>query len=115
MKLKALAFVLALVLVLSAVPVTARAAAPLALPEPVVAPAALPELVAPLAETYSITMTSTGPGKAELYADTAGARESVYFLADPEPGYKVSFAKCGYYHVYFFLKLLCLCHFVFSK
>ena len=96
MKLKALAFVLALVLVLSAVPVTARAAAPLA----------LPELVAPLAETYSITMTSTGPGKAELYADTAGARESVYFLADPEPGYKVSFAKCGYYKDQYDMRLL---------
>ena len=97
MKRKALAFVLALALALSVVPGAALAAAPLAVPAPTLAPAALPELVKPLAKTYSITMTSTGPGRAELYADTAGARESVYFLADPEPGYKVSFAKCGYY------------------
>ena len=87
MKLKALAFALALVLVLSAVPVRAQAAVSLTMPEPVLAPAALGELsVRPQAKTYSITMTSTGPGKAELYAETAGARDSVYFLADPEPG-----------------------------
>ena len=105
MKRKALAFVLALVLALSVVPGAALAAAPLAVPEPVLAPAALPELAAPMAKTYSITMTSTGPGRAELYADTAGARESVYFLADPEPGYRVSFEKCGYYKEQYDLKI----------
>ena len=105
MKLKALAFALAIVLVLSAVPVQAQAAASLTMPEPVLAPAALPELsVQPQAKTYSIEMTYTGPGKAELYAKTAGARESVYFLADPDPGYRVSFDKCGYYKEQYDLK-----------
>ena len=105
MKLKALAFALAIVLVLSAVPVQAQAAASLTMPEPVLAPAALPELsVQPQAKTYSIEMTCTGPGKAELYAKTAGARESVYFLADPDPGYRVSFDKCGYYKEQYDLK-----------
>ena len=97
MKRKALALVLVLVMAVSLLPLSALAAAPQAVPAPVAAPAALPELVRPQADTYSIEMTSTGPGKAELYADTAGALESVYFLADPEPGYKVSFDNCGYY------------------
>ena len=107
MKRKALALVLALVLALSAVSGAAMAApAPLSMPEPVLAPAALPELVKPQAASYSITMTSAGPGRAELYADTAGARESVYFLADPEPGYEVSFKKCGYYMDQYDMRLL---------
>ena len=98
MKRKALALVLVLVMAVGLLPLSALAAAPHQLPEPVLAPAALPEApAAPQADTYSIEMTSTGPGKAELYADTAGALESVYFLADPEPGYKVSFDNCGYY------------------
>ena len=104
MKRRALALVLALCMVLAMVPV--RASAAQGLPEPVLAPAALPELAQPQAKTYSIEMTSTGPGKAELYAKTAGARESVYFLADPEPGYKVSFAKCGYYKDQYDMRLL---------
>ena len=106
MKQKALALVLALMLALSALPGSALAAAPLRVPEPVLAPAALPGLTQPQAASYSITMTSTGPGKAELYADTAGALESVYFLADPEPGYKVSFEKCGYYKEQYDMRLL---------
>ena len=104
MKRRALALVLALCMVLAMVPV--RASAAQGLPEPVLAPAALPELAQPQAKTYSIEMTSTGPGKAELYAKTAGARESVYFLADPDPGYKVSFAKCGYYKDQYDMRLL---------
>ena len=104
MKRRALALVLALCMVLAMVPV--RASAAQGLPEPVLAPAALPELAQPQAKTYSIEMTSAGPGKAELYAKTAGARESVYFLADPEPGYKVSFAKCGYYKEQYDMRLL---------
>ena len=104
MKRRALALVLALCMALAMVPV--RASAAQGLPEPVLAPAALPELAQPQAKTYSIEMTSTGPGKAELYAETAGARESVYFLADPEPGYKVSFAKCGYYKDQYDMRLL---------
>ena len=98
MKLKVLALALAVVLALSGLPVRAQAAAGFAMPEPVSAPAALPELsIQPQAKTYSIEMTCSGPGKAELYATSAGARESVYFLADPDPGYTVSFEKCGYY------------------
>ena len=104
MKRRALALVLALCMALAMVPV--RASAAQGLPEPVLAPAALPELAQPQAKTYSIEMTSTGPGKAELYAETAGARESVYFLADPDPGYKVSFAKCGYYKNQYDMRLL---------
>ena len=96
MKLKALALALVLAMAVGMMPVSA-AAATRSLPEPVVAPMALPGLTAPAADTYSITLTATGPGKAELYNKTAGARESVYFLADPDPGYKVSFEKCGYH------------------
>ena len=107
MKYRILPLVLALCMVLSLVPGAVAAAVPQELPEPVFAPMALPETPArPQAQTYSITMTSTGPGVAELYADTAGARDSVYFLADPEPGYKVSFAKCGYYKDQYDMRLL---------
>ena len=106
MKRKAMALVLTLCLVLAMVPVRASAAAVRSLPEPVLAPMALPELAQPQAKTYSVTMTCTGPGKAELYTKTAGARESAYFLADPEPGYKVSFAKCGYYKEQYDMRLI---------
>ena len=97
MKRKLMALALVLSMVLSLVPARVSAAQE-EMPAPVLAPMALPEAeVQPLATTYQIEMTSTGPGKAELYATKAGARESVYFLADPDPGYKVSFAKCGYH------------------
>ena len=97
MKRKLMALALMLSLVLALVPVHASAAQ-MQMPEPVMEPMALTGAPAlPQADTYKIEMTSTGPGKAELYADKAGARESVYFLADPDPGYKVSFAKCGYH------------------
>ena len=97
MKKRVLALVLALVMALSLVPVRASAARLTALPEPVAAPMAQGERIAPMAKTYTITMTSTGSGRAELYNTSAGAGESIYFLADPEPGYKVSFEKCGYF------------------
>ena len=97
MKQKELALLLALVLALSVVPGAALAAAPLTVPEPVLAPAALPAPAAPQAKTYSISLTYSGNGKAELYTTSAGAKDTVYFLADPEPGYKVSFANCRYY------------------
>jgi len=106
MKPKALALFLALVMAVGLLPLSALAAAPQAVPAPVAAPAALPELARPQADTYSIEMTSTGPGKAELYAETAGARESVYFLADPDPGYKVSFENCGYHMKQYEMRLL---------
>ena len=89
MKHRALALILALCLTLAVLPGRVSAAAVHSLPEPMVAPAALPELaLQPTAQTYKITMSATGPGKAELYTTTAGAKESVYFLADPDPGYK---------------------------
>ena len=105
MKRKLMALALMLSLVLALVPVHASAAQ-MQMPEPVMEPMALtgaPTL--PQAATYKIEMTSTGPGKAELYADKAGARESVYFLADPDPGYKVSFDKCGYHKNQYDLEL----------
>ena len=105
MKRKMMALALALCLVLALVPYHASAAQ-MEMPAPMMAPMALGEADAqPLATTYKIEMTSTGPGKAELYATKAGARESVYFLADPDPGYKVSFEKCGYHKNQYDLKL----------
>ena len=99
----ALALVLSMALALVPADVSA---AQVELPEPVMAPMALPQAdVQPLADTYEIEMTYTGPGKAELYATKAGAKESVYFLADPDPGYKVSFAKCGYHMNQYQMKL----------
>ena len=106
MKRKLMALALMLSLVLALVPVQASAAQ-MQMPEPVMEPMALTGAPAlPQAATYKIEMTATGPGKAELYASTAGARESVYFLADPDPGYKVSFAKCGYYKEQYDMRLL---------
>ena len=97
MKLKALALVMALVLAAGLLPVSVLAAVPQGLPEPVLAPMAAPALPEPQADTYSISLTYGDHGKAELYATAAGARESVYFLADPDPGYKVSFENCRYH------------------
>jgi len=98
MKQRAFALILALCMVLTVLPGFTFGAELQALPAPVLAPAALPGSPAePLAGAYTIEMTVTGPGVAELYADSANALESVYFLADPEPGCKVSFEKCGYY------------------
>ena len=106
MKQRAFALGLALCMVLAVLPAPAAAAQVLGLPEPVAAPMALPELTQPTAKTYSIEMTYSGHGYAELYSTSAGARESVYFLADPEPGYGVSFAKCGYYKDQYDMRLL---------
>ena len=96
MKHRILALALVLILALALVPVQAAAAQLQALPEPAIAPAALPERPQPRKDTYTITLTHSGSGRAELYNAAAGAGESVYFLADPEPGYQVSFEKCGY-------------------
>ena len=96
MKRNAMALVLALCMLLALVPVRASAAQLQPLPEPVLSPMALKELPQPQGNDYSVTMTSTGPGRAELYTPAAAAGESVFFLADPEPGYRVSFDKCGY-------------------
>ena len=92
-----MALALMLSLVLALVPVQASAAQ-MQMPEPVLTPMALPQVHAdPQEGLFNITMTSTGPGKAELYNTSANALDSVYFLADPDPGYQVSFDKCGYY------------------
>ena len=93
---KRIAMALVLCLLLALMPVQASAAQLLPLPEPAAVPTALIELPQPQGKTYSVTMTATGKGKAELYTTTAAAGESVYFLADPEPGYKVSFENSGY-------------------
>ena len=98
MKKRAFALALALCLVLGLLPGTVSAAAVRPLPEAVLTPMALPgNAAAPLSGPYTITMTFEGPGVAELYTTSANARERIYFLADPEPGYRVSFEKCGYY------------------
>ena len=57
MKLKALALVMALVLAAGLLPVSALAAVPQGLPEPVLAPMAAPALPEPQADTYSISLT----------------------------------------------------------
>ena len=97
MKHRIFALILVLVLALSLLPGRVLAAGFQMLPEPVLAPMPQAVLSQPQAKTYSVTMTSTGSGRAELYNNAAEAGESVYFLADPAPGYKVSFEKCGYY------------------
>ena len=106
MKRNLFALILALCMVLSLVP-GAAAAGVLALPAPGIALQAMPEAPAEVqAGAYTVTLTSTGPGVAELYSTSAGAQESVYFLADPEPGYKVSFDKCGYYKDQYDMRLI---------
>ena len=90
------ALALALALTLTMVPAQASAARLTAFPEPVAAPMALAERPQPAEKTYTVTMSAAGSGKAELYNTAAGAGESIYFLADPEPGYQVSFDRCGY-------------------
>ena len=106
MKIRAFALILALCVAFSMLTGFSYGPRLQQLPQPAVEPAALPVLTEPTAKTYSVTLTSTGPGVAELYADKAGAQESVYFLADPEPGYKVSFDKCGYYKEQYDMRLI---------
>lgn len=96
MKNRVWALVLALILTLTLVPARAAAAQLERLPEPAFAPMAQAALTQPQAKTYRVTMTYSGSGKAELYNTSAGAGESIYFLADPEPGYRLS-DNCGYY------------------
>ncbi|MBR7179216.1 MAG: S-layer homology domain-containing protein [Oscillospiraceae bacterium] len=106
MKIRAFALILALCVAFSLLTGFSYGPRLQQLPQPAVEPAALPVFPEPQAKTYSVTMTSTGPGVAELYADKAGAQESVYFLADPEPGYRVSFDKCGYYKEQYDMRLI---------
>ena len=99
MKLKALALALVLAMTVGLLPVSAASFQ--GLPEPVLSPAALPELTQPQAKTYSITMTYSGPGKAELYATSAEAGDYVYLLADPDPGYRMDYSKSRYTHEHY--------------
>ena len=97
MKRNAMALILAVCMILALVPVQASAAQLQALPEVTLAPTALIEIPQTQADAYGITMTAAGPGRAELYTQSAEAGQSVYFMADPDPGYKVSFEKSGYW------------------
>ena len=98
MKTRIIGFLLALCLVLTLLPGTVSAAALHKLPGAKMGTMALTNAaVSPQKGQYSISLSFTGPGTAELYTTSADARSRVYFLADPEPGYKVSFEKCGYY------------------
>ena len=91
MKKKALAFALVLCMVLSMLPVSvfaapvSEAAAPLTANNVgELAPAA----IEPNAKSYSVKISKTGKGTAELLVDSpAQVGSEVYFLADPDDGY----------------------------
>ena len=91
MKRKALAIALVLCMVLSMVPMTAFAAQP-APQRGVMTPGAVGTLstaaVTPNASSYSVTLTSSGKGEAQLLVSSpAQAGSEVYFLANPDDGY----------------------------
>ena len=90
MKNRVWALVLALILALALVPMGASAAQLERLPEPAFAPMAQAALPQPQAKTYRVTMTYSGAGKAELYNTSAGAGESIYFLASRRTAQKAS-------------------------
>ena len=93
MKKKALALVLVLCMVLSMLPMTAFAAQPKPAPAggmmmPTSVGKLEPAAVQPNAKSYSVSLTSSGNGDAELLVDSPAAVGSeVYFLADPDDGY----------------------------
>ena len=93
MKKKALALVLVLCMALSLLPATAFAAQPKPAPQAgVMSPQAVGELqpaaVSPNAKSYSVSLTSSGHGEAELLVDSpAKVGSEVYFLANPDDGY----------------------------
>ena len=107
MKRKLMALALMLSLVRALVPVQASAAQ-MQMPEPVMEPMALPEdpmalpqePAQPQVDTYTITLTYSGHGTAELYANSAKAGEYIYFMADPDPGYYMDYSKSNYFHEY---------------
>ena len=55
-------------------------------------------LKVPLSIASVGSLTYSGNGKAELYTTSAGAKDTVYFLADPEPGYAMDYSKSRYHH-----------------
>ena len=93
MKKKALALVLVLCMALSMLPMTAFAAQPKPAPTggmmmPTSVGKLEPAAVQPNAKSYSVSLTSSGNGDAELLVDSPAAVGSeVYFLADPDDGY----------------------------
>ena len=100
MKRKLMAFALVLSMVLALVPAHVSAALE-EMPAPVLAPMALPQNEAqPLADTYTITMTYSGHGTAELDTHSAKAGEYIYFMADPDPGYYMDYSRSRYSHTY---------------
>ena len=97
MKHRTFGLLMALFLLLGMIPGNVSAAQFQPLPQVVTRPAMeAAQTSHTMAGGYTITMTAEGPGTAELYSTSAGARERIYFLADPQPGYRVSFEKCGY-------------------
>ena len=94
MKKKALALVLVLCMALSMLPVTAFAAQPKPAPQTgtMMVPRTVgklePTAVSPNAKSYSVTLTKSGPGQAELLVSSpAKVGSVVYFLANPDDGY----------------------------
>ena len=94
MKKKALALVLVLCMALSMLPVTAFAAQPKPAPQvgTMMVPRTVGELetasVSPNASSYSVTLTSSGRGEAELLVSSpAKVGSEVYFVANPDDGY----------------------------
>ena len=82
---KRIAMALIVCMLLALVPAQASAAQFLPLPEPIPAPTALAEVPQTLSQLpaepqegfFKITMTSSGPGRAELYSTSANALDRV--------------------------------------
>ena len=91
MKKKALAFALVLCMVLSMLPVSVFAAPVSEAAAPLTATNVgelTPTAVEPNAKSYSVKISKTGKGTAELLVDSPAEKGSeVYFLADPDDGY----------------------------
>ena len=91
MKKKALAFALVLCMVIAMLPVSVFAAPVSEAAAPLTATAVgelTPTAVEPNAKSYSVKISKTGKGTAELLVDSPAEKGSeVYFLADPDDGY----------------------------
>ena len=94
MKKKVLAFALVLCMVIAMLPVSVFAAPASERPALVTATAVgelEPAAVEPNAKSYSVKISKTGRGTAELMVDSpAKVGSEVYFLADPDDGYLAS-------------------------
>ena len=91
MKKKALAFALVLCMVIAMLPVSVFAASVSERAAPLTATTVgelAPAAVAPNAKSYSVKISATGKGSAELLVSSpAQAGSEVYFQADPDDGY----------------------------